>query len=524
MIRKSFSHFLFSLFLSACALEETRQKITSDLKEAEGRFQRAENTAQRESSASLEITGKPWLGNKAVSLKNGHPLPPVYERPQAVSIRTALPQSLYQIAEFISHDLGIPPRVDNLVLSTSQKAEGFDPSQWTIPLVFEGTLSELLKRISANFDVSWRYDGQEIHLYRYETRTFVIESLPGVQSMVDGLSGSAIGGDKGSKAASSSGDATQKAEMSVNLEFWAELTKTLESLLAGEGRVTVSPSSGTVAVTALPSKMRIISRFLQEENRRLSKQAAITVEIWSVSLNDSDNYGTDLRAVFKERQGLTYALEGAKIFADDQAGSLGVTVLHPASRTKLHRFDGSKLAFEALSTVGKVTRKARIPVTVLNNRPATRKIAIDTAYLESVSTTMAQDGASQNALNPGVVSSGIILQLLPRILDDGRIILQYSLYLSELIGMQSFGSDEHRIQLPEQTKRLFVQQSSLRNGSTLILSGFEQDQFSLKSQGVGHAWNLLMGGVKGEHSREMIVIAITPHLLSSEETSEKGEL
>lgn len=224
--------------------------------------------------------------------------------------------------------------------------------------------------------------------------------MPGVQSMVDGLSGSALGGDKGGKGASSSGEATQKAEMSVNLEFWAELTKTLESLLAGEGSVTVSPSSGTVAVTALPSKMRVISRFLQEENRRLSRQAAITVEIWSVSLNDSDHYGTDLRAVFKERQGLTYALEGARIFADENAGSKGVTVLHPAARTKLHRFDGSKLAFEALSAVGKVTRKARIPVTVLNNRPATRKIAIDTAYLESVSTTMAQDGVSQNALNP----------------------------------------------------------------------------------------------------------------------------
>ena len=62
MNRKFLSFLILSFFLSGCALQETHQKLMSSLNEAEGRFQRAENTAQRESSASLEITGKPWLG------------------------------------------------------------------------------------------------------------------------------------------------------------------------------------------------------------------------------------------------------------------------------------------------------------------------------------------------------------------------------------------------------------------------------------------------------------------------------
>lgn len=147
------SPLILSLSLSGCALEETRQQLMSSLKEAEGRFQRAQNkySLQRESSGSLEITRKPLLGNKAVSLKNEHPLPPVYERPQAVSIRTALPQSLYQIAEFISHDLGIPTRVDNLTLSSAQKADGFDNIKISGPSLLNISLRERCQLCSREF-------------------------------------------------------------------------------------------------------------------------------------------------------------------------------------------------------------------------------------------------------------------------------------------------------------------------------------------------------------------------------------
>jgi hypothetical protein len=51
----------------------------------------------------------------------------------------------------------------------------------------------------------------------------------------------------------------------------------------------------------------------------------------------------------------------------------------------------------------------------------------------------------------------------------------------------------------------------LKSGSTLVLAGYDQDQASQTSQGVGNAYNYLLGGgVGNQRQRQILFLAMTP--------------
>ena len=172
----------------------------------------------------------------------------------------------------------------------------------------------------------------------------------------------------------------------------------------------------------------------------------------------------------------------------------------------------------ALSRLGNVTTVARAPITTLNNRAASRKITTDQAYVASITSNVSgTSGTTSTSITPAVVSDGLTLQVLPRILDDGRILMQYSLKISALQSISQFktASDDsttpNTVQTPQVSNKAFLQQAVMQSGSTLVLAGFDQDRQTGDTAGIGSAYNwLLGGGIRNSHERQMLVIAITP--------------
>jgi type II secretory pathway component GspD/PulD (secretin) len=124
---------------------------------------------------------------------------------------------------------------------------------------------------------------------------------------------------------------------------------------------------------------------------------------------------------------------------------------------------------------------------------------------------------ASTSVTPATIHEGFSLQLTPRLLDDGRILLQYSLSLIGLTRITSFtsgGTDGTTVELPETTNRVFVQQSLLRSGSTLVIGGVDQEDASQGAQGVGNPFNFLLGGGTSSNiAHTMIFMAITPQVM-----------
>ncbi len=517
------------------AIDETSQKARVGVEEVE------HTPVEQKRYDPLVVSDKVWSGATAVRMHRGVPLPDRLEGARGVTLVSSTPMALDEVAKAISSQTGIPVYLADAgfgvkpglgVQNNSSSSSGNG-----MMVAYEGPLSGLLERVAANFGVSWRFDGASITVKRFETRVFTIEALPGTQSIQEGMqddssSGGSGGGSSGGSS-SSTNTITQNSKFAIDFKYWDEIGQVVTSMLGGTGAVVVAPSLGTITVTTTPEIMRLVADYLADENQKMSRQIAVNVEVYSVNLNQGMDFSLAFTAALKflSHNAITGVTAPSEAGSFSGGGSMAVAILNSQS------VGSATDIFKALSAIGDTTKVAKFPVVTLNNRPVSRRIGEDIGYLASSSSTASATAGSGATvtLSPGTVHQGFSMQMTPRLLDDGRILLQYSLSIVDLVQMTCFSSagidctgvtassaaqlassSSTAIQVPTTSNRIFVQQSVLRSGSTLIIGGVEENDAVQNSQGVGDAYNFLFGG--GESSARthtMVFFALTPRVLES---------
>lgn len=502
--------------LAGCNNEKNRNLIDRRIDQTTRIGEEASAPAPKVVYDPLVVSDKIWTGNKSVRLRRGLPLPTKYETARGVTLISSAPISLQEIVSAVTSQTGIPISVGGGASVDGVDEEEEDGSSGKIPFAYEGTLTGLMNVVASNYGLNWKYDGVSLKLFRYETRVFVIEALPGEQTIKDGMKESSGGGSSATATtgASTTNSLQQSSEMDIEYKVWDELNQILNSLVADKGTVVLSPSTGTATVTTTPEKMEIVAKYIKEENARLSMQIAVNVEVYSVVISDKDNYEATITTAFKS--------------IGDSLGANITSAGSPANATSMGKLslaifdikDGTgefNPIFQALSEVGDTTRVTQFPMVTLNNRTVSRRVGSDRTYVASLTNDESTDtDYSSSTVTPGIVREGFSLQVTPRVLQDGRIMMQYSFSLIDITEMRQLtsGNISDAIQLPETSTRVFVQQAMLKSGSTLILGGHDDERVDQASSGVGSAYNYFLGGgSKNEKERVMMFIAITPQII-----------
>jgi len=277
--------------------------------------------------------------------------------------------------------------------------------------------------------------------------------------------------------------------------------------------------------------MQKVASYIATWNEKLSRQVAISVKLLQVQLNNADSYGLDLGIAFKSNNaGVnfvgpigTVATEGAT------SGALAMTVLRPG------RWTDTSAVIQALSTQGKTSLLTSASVTTLNNRPAPVQLITSQNYVKKVTVTNnygSSTTTSDTDLDTDTLNYGFSMEILPRILDHGRLLVMFSMTLSDLLDLERFstggddktGDDSSKntddetttVQLPKMQMRGFMQEIAMTSGSTLVLTGFEQVVNNTSTSGIGEAKvNLLGGQAYNQTRRDVLVILITPEVLES---------
>lgn len=483
----------------------------------------------------LTVSSKVWSGSSALRLHRGVPLPSRYEDARGITLVSSDSMSLEDITSAVSTQTGIPVRLTSLTMggrragpSPSGAAAGgaSDSSTPDMPVSYEGPLSGLLDRLSAHFGVSWRFDGSAISISRYETRVFVVEALPGFLEVNEGMQDDA--GSSGESGGSSSVQSTltQNSKTTMELRYWDELSAVLNAIIGGQGNAIISPAMGTVTITTTPDIMSMVSDYVSKENKRLSRQIAINVQIYSVDLGQSEDFNVAFTGFLKNLSsfaGMSYTAPNAMtpinsaLSSTGALGSFSIAIINQPDDPTVHAGN----VFNALSTIGKASQVAQFPMTTLNNHPVSRRVGTDRSYISSVDAVTSTGTSTTTTYTPVVstIHDGFSLQMTPRLLDDGRILLQYSL---SLVGIDSMGATTFNqgdgsvvpLSLPTIDNRIFVQRSLLRSGQTLIIGGVDQRKIEQNKQGVGTPSNFLLGGgVSAQDNHSMMFIAITPQVM-----------
>lgn len=393
-------------------------------------------------------------------------------------------------------------------------------SPFAISLVFSGTLSGLMDVAAARFGVSWEMSDGNLRMFRYVSKTFRLHALPG-DTMLDAKIGNTSGGNTTSSSSGSGTGAVQSTSTSTGtssqntgvafsgLSVWKGIEESIKSMLSQQGKVIVTASLGTVTVTDTPVVVSRVEKYIEEQNVSLGKQVVVNVRVLSVDLDESRAYGIDWDAIYTNiNNGFSLAFKSATP-AIAGAGSLTVNVL---SGTTPRPWDGTKAMIEALSTQGRVSNVTSASVTTMNNQPAPIQVGKQQTFVAS-STTSITTGVSTTSITPGVVTTGFSMTLVPHILKERRMLLQYAIDLSSLLSLDTVSSGTASIQTPSLSTRNFLQRVVVDSGDLVIVTGFENSELSATTQGVASAENPALGGqVKGKTSKSIMIILLQPVL------------
>jgi len=360
--------------------------------------------------------------------------------------------------------------------------------------------------------VSWRVVDGGAQFYYTDTRAFQIRAIPGDASLSATVGNTAANDPSAGSGGSVSGSTrNSQSATAVNskLSVFDSIEKSVSTMLSAAGRVVSSPATGTISVTDTPDVLQRVARFIEDENAALSRQVMINVTVLAVSSSDLDDYGINWNLVYNNLSSsygvaTTYA-------AQPGAGNFSAAILNTAAS----KFAGSTLMMSALSTQGKVRRETSASVATLNNQPVPVQVARQTAYLKSSSTTLTANVGSSTTLEPGTVTSGFNMSILPHVLTNGTVMLQFGTDISALRSIRTVSSggssSATSIETPEVDTRNFLQRVAMKSGDTLVISGFEQTDANLNRKGVGNPGFFgLGGGLQATRDKEVIVILVTP--------------
>ncbi|HEX6705198.1 MAG TPA: PilN family type IVB pilus formation outer membrane protein [Albitalea sp.] len=374
-----------------------------------------------------------------------------------------------------------------------------------------GSLKGLLDTAASRFGVSWKYVDGVIQFHYLDTRTFQITAIPGDSAtsatVASGSSSDATGG--GTNVAGSNANNSQNTAVVSRLSVFGSIEKSILAMLTPSGQVVASPATGTITVTDTPDSLERVAQYITSENRALARQVMISVTVLSVSVNNGDSLGLNWNLVYGDlfrKYGISNTYT-----SDPGASSFSAAILNTANS----KFAGTSVIIDALATQGRVRKETTASVATLNNQPVPVQVAKQTSYLKSSQSTNTANVGSTTTLTPGTVTSGFNMTVLPHVLNNGTVMLQFSTDMSNLRRIRSVTSDRSTIETPELDTRNFLQRVAMKSGETLVISGFEQVEDGIDQQGVGNPANFLLGGGrKSSASKEVIVILVTPIMMN----------
>lgn len=514
--------FIFFLLLSsACTPNPKTLQMVQDVEDKANEFQ----TQSR--PRTVDVVDESYLG--ATSVQIGPMSHPILNK--KVTLRTK--GSLPAIASEISSLLGIPVQVATdgapVVTATGKApkhpaqphpdaappADGINmdleallqvPSAGVssatsggLSISYEGTVRGLLDHVAMLSGYGWDHDQNEGILFaKMLVRTFSIIGAPGkvtYENQLTNKSKESSSRGIGSTAqtvsiADTSSQNAQSNTVSWQFDIWSDTENAIKSLLSPQGTVVSNPAAGTITVRDAPDIIRRVTTYVDDVNTRLSRQIALKIQVWSLSVNDTSDVGVSVSSMFADGN--------VQFTGNVASGDLNSVTASIVSGT----LKDSSAILKALRQWGNASQVTSAGGICMSNQPVPAMAIERTAYLAGMGMSQTEFGQTTE-VTPGEVTTGFSMTVIPHILDQRRVVLHYNINLSALDEMKEFSTSDITVQLPQVSTRAFSQRTTMKMGQTLVLTGFEKEMRDIqKSVGILNTFR------KTNTDRTLLIITI----------------
>jgi type IVB pilus formation R64 PilN family outer membrane protein len=483
--------------------------------------------------SSIQETDGIWLGGESFQVSDVNKAPPLFKR--QISFNQVDPVSLSELVTMISVDLGMKivltqdavdyakgdgkgdandgPGGDGPGGATPEAALFGSAAESKLPgseikfsLNYKGTVSGLLDVIASKGGLFWRFEKGQIVIMRNDTRTYTLDILSGAteyeSTMVSDL-GSSADEEKTTTESNHKTKTTIKPEAS-----WTSVQKAIKSMMSAGGQMSLAEQVGGVTITDTPEIHNRIARYVKNINAIAGKQIAIKTDVFEISSDENGKFDTNITALFDWKGDLTLGSNGNGV-------SIGVGSNDSAADNMFSR--DSKAAFDLLRTNKNASLVTSSTMYALNGQATPFQQMDEIGYLKEIEVTQAsgQDAAPQTSLKPGKTSQGFSMMLMPRIMSDGRVMMNFAVDSSRLNSIDEYGTEgAGKIQLPNRSTNKYSQMVTVRSGSPLMIAGLERTENSANiGSKFGRASWMLGGSQKGGKRKMMTMIIITPYIM-----------
>ena len=427
------------------------------------------------------------------------------------------------------------------------------------------TVFEALDAIRELYGYDYRMDGTRIFIQplTIQTRVFKLNYINGQRkgtsdirvtsgSVTDSpTTGTITPSATTTTSGGSSGRAfeTSKITTKTETDFWSELRSSLTSIIGDkDGRtVVVSPQSGVVLIRALPNEIREVEHYLKATQLAVDRQVMLEAKIIEVQLNDSYQSGINWAAFNRNGQNRfsvgadanSFTLPGGAPVAGSTLGSVFGAALPRAVATSAGMLNIAAQAnnFAALitflNTQGTVHVLSSPRIATLNNQMAVLKVGTDEFFVTNVSSTTVTGNATTSTPNVTLQPffSGIALDVMPQISDDGQITLHVHPSVSKVSEKDKtidLGGGLGKMNLPLASSTVSETDSVVRvqDGSIVAIGGLMQQSMTDDRAGVPVAGDVPLLGALFRHTnrdsqkRELVILLKTTIVQGSDDWSQ----
>ncbi|MGN4152060.1 pilus (MSHA type) biogenesis protein MshL [Burkholderia gladioli] len=373
----------------------------------------------------------------------------------------------------------------------------------------------VLADVFRTYDISGSIRGRMIYASLMKTKTYDVGMLSASTSLAVDEGGDVFGGNSKQNSSQLKGTTTLKVESNTKEGGYDELTRVLQGILADEqpnsgskpgvtawGAFTLDRHTGTLFVSARPSRMRAIDKLVSNLVASRHRQIQIEAQVIDVTLNDAYQLGVDWtlltnKLVGRLGQGVTTINSATTPFA---GGLAGRTISLPAVALGSQNSVGGGLAYSsnsfsaavnALRTFGTIRMLSNPVVRVKNGVPAYLSVGQNIRYVSKINSTVNNIGGSSSTTSTDVETdslfSGIVIGVAATASDDGRIELfvrpMQTQVQSNSLALVSVGNG-NSVTLPIVDMKGMTTSLNVNNGDTVIIGGLIDENSNTSNQGL----------------------------------------
>lgn len=353
------------------------------------------------------------------------------------------------------------------------------------------SLSEVFDLLLNEKNLSYEFANNVLKISSLQTRIFKIDYITSVRegTAITKASVDASPSEVGSSSSSDSSSSDIKNENNLirtteKFDFWEKLDAELKAILNNNSEHITAPdpiinqNAGLITVTATPSQLKRVEKYITEMQRRLKKQVIIDVSIIAVDLNNEYKQGVDwskFELGFNSYIGNPGSSTSSYASWTNKGNSLSEGFGRTLSIAANLNFSIDGM-INFLETNGKAKVVSSPKVTTLNNQQALISVGDNINYRVQEQTDSGNSNSDRltTTYKQYSVFIGILLNLLPEVSDNNKIMLRINPSLSSF----KYAEDDTRGQntaireiAPDTVQKKLSTVVQVNSGDTIVLGG-----------------------------------------------------